>query len=127
MAELIVVVDDDTRLSSILEILLDRKGYAVRAVPSVDTALELLETITPTLFILDVHMPDGNGIDLCRQLRYRRDTRHIPVIMFSSDDDMRTIQQSLDAGAAAFVSKADPPQYLLKTMQLVMQPVGSRV
>ncbi len=117
MAELIVVVDDDKAFRSIIKILLERRGYEVKTAPNVRCALSLLDNISPSLFILDVMMPDGNGIDLCRELRRRTDTRYTPIMIFSANDDRSTIQRSMDAGATQFLCKSQLSSRLLYGVQ----------
>ncbi len=126
MTELIVVVDDDKAFRSIIKILLERRGYEVKTAPNVRSALSLLDSITPSLFILDVFMPDGNGIDLCRELR-RTDTRYTPIMIFSSNDDRSTIQRGMDAGATQFLCKSQLSSRLLYGVQELLAGAISQV
>lgn len=113
MAELIVVVDDDQAFRSIIKILLERCGYEVKTAPNIRSAMHLIDSISPDLFILDVMLSDGNGIDLCRELRRRIEFRNTPVMVFSANDDRSTIQRSIEAGATQFLSKSQLSSRLL--------------
>ncbi|KXK19884.1 MAG: two component transcriptional regulator [Chloroflexi bacterium OLB15] len=126
MAELIVVVDDDKAFRSIVKILLERRGYEVKTAPNVRSALSILDSVIPSLFILDVMLPDGNGIDLCRELRRRTNTRYTPVMIFSSNDDRSTIQRSMDAGATQFLCKSQLSSRLVYGVQELLTRVATR-
>ena len=126
MAELIVVVDDDKAFRSIVKILLERRGYEVKTAPNVRSALSILDSVIPSLFILDVMLPDGNGIDLCRELRRRTNTRYTPVMIFSSNDDRSTIQRSMDAGATQFLCKSQLSSRLVYGVQELQTRVATR-
>lgn len=68
-------------------------------------ALDMLDELTPDLFILDNMMPGMSGIELCRQLRGRAQTAQTPIVMLSAMSDEKTIQEALDAGANDYLSK----------------------
>lgn len=63
--------------------------------------LRSLAKINPNLFILDIMLPDGNGIDICRQLKSNEATREAPIVMISAHFN----QFPLDCGAADFIEK----------------------
>jgi len=106
----IVLVDDDDVMLTLTETFLKRKGYAVIKTQSAGAVFQLLETVTPDLMILDVMMPEINGIELCHQLRGRTQTRHIPIIVLSALSDKNTIQACFEAGANAYLTKAEVPK-----------------
>jgi DNA-binding response OmpR family regulator len=71
------------------------------------SALDLLETSTPDLFILDVMMPGMDGIELCKRIRARPETSTTPILMLSAKNDAKTIKNGLEAGANDYMVK--PP------------------
>lgn len=85
--------------------MLERGGFSVLESESVKVALDTLNVFTPDLVIVDAEMPDGQGIELCGQLRARQDTARTPVIAVSRLDEPDKITQMLEAGANEFLAK----------------------
>ncbi|MFN8527427.1 MAG: response regulator [Anaerolineae bacterium] len=108
MAVRILVVEDNELYRVILTTLLTRQGFEVVAAIGVSHACDLLKAFTPELFILDITLNDGNGLELCTALRQDARTKSIPILIYSGSDDIKTRQQSLQVGADVFISKSDP-------------------
>lgn len=84
MKKNILIIEDDNDIRYLLEYILERAFYEVRMGASArDLELELA-TKLPDVIILDIMLPDGNGIDLCKQVKENQLTRHIPVIIMSA-------------------------------------------
>jgi len=105
MKKLIMLVDDESGMLDLVGLILQRQGYSVLKARDALTALALLESSTPDLFILDVMMPDMNGIDLCRHIRSRPQTAETPIVMLSARTDLETKRQSFEAGANLYLSQ----------------------
>ena len=96
----LLLVEDDETLNANIKLALETEGYSVIAVRTVAAA----EAAVPDadLIILDVTLPDGNGIDLCRRLRKSTQT---PVIFLTSCDDEADIIRGLDSGGDDYITK----------------------
>jgi DNA-binding response OmpR family regulator len=105
MNKQIMVVDDEVNILLLLDITLKRRGFTVLKANDSYSALMMLESSTPDLFILDVMMPGMDGFELCRQIRARPETANTPVIMLSARSDQRSVDRALAAGATAYLSK----------------------
>jgi two-component system, OmpR family, phosphate regulon response regulator PhoB len=105
MNKQIMVVDDEVNILLLLDITLKRRGFTVLKANDSYSALMMLESSTPDLFILDVMMPGMDGLELCRQIRARPETAHTPVIVLSARYDQRSVDRALAAGANAYLSK----------------------
>ncbi len=105
MNKQIMVVDDEIHMLALVEVILRRQGFTVIKATDGLTALRMLDTMTPDLFILDIMLPGVDGIELCRRIRGNERTSHIPVIMFSVRDDMECVTRSLAAGATEYLPK----------------------
>ncbi len=105
MKKLIMLVDDESGMLDLVGLILQRQGYGVLKARDALTALALLESSAPDLFILDVMMPDMSGIELCRHLRSRPQTAETPIVMLSARTDLETKRQSFEAGANLYLSK----------------------
>ncbi|MBL8022311.1 MAG: adenylate/guanylate cyclase domain-containing response regulator [Leptospirales bacterium] len=101
---LLVVEDDEITLGIIREYLLTH-GYEVRTVTSGEDALIALESEQPDLVLLDMHLPDMNGLQLLDRLRTRPQFLNLPIVLMSSDlaEDLTT--KALERGATEFVPK----------------------
>jgi DNA-binding response OmpR family regulator len=103
--KVIMVVDDEADMLTLLEIALKRQGLAVMRAQDARLALHLVKSLTPNLFILDVLMPGMDGFELCKELRANPYTANTPVIIFSARDNSWSRKKALDVGANAFVPK----------------------
>jgi DNA-binding response OmpR family regulator len=100
-----MVVDDEVALLTLVEIMLKRTGITVLKAEDGYRALQLLDTRTPDLFILDLMMPRMTGFELCKRIRSRVETRHTPIIIVSAMSDSESIAQGYEAGANDYLEK----------------------
>ncbi len=105
MSKKIMVVDDETLILALFDIMLRKRGFIVMKASDGYTALAMLESATPDLIILDVMMPGMDGIELCRRIRKRSQTAHTPVIIASAIYDTKSVQRGFEAGANDYLSK----------------------
>lgn len=96
----IFIVEDDDGIRELLEFLLVSREYAVKTFPTVRTFENRLPQETPDLFLLDIMLPDGNGLDLCKQLKKALATRSIPVVLMSAHAHISKME-----GADDFIAK----------------------
>jgi two-component system alkaline phosphatase synthesis response regulator PhoP len=99
----VLVVDDEKQVRELLGEFLRGKGYDVALAASGEAALDVAERWNPQVILLDVRMPDLDGIEVCARLRSNEKTRSIPVIVATAFED--TAVDAFDAGADDFVSK----------------------
>ncbi|MEL7674284.1 MAG: response regulator [Chloroflexota bacterium] len=105
MKRQIMLVDDEHGMLDLVGLVLQRQGFSVLKAKDAFTALALLESSAPDLFVLDVMMPQMNGIELCRRIRQRPETSATPVVMLSARTDSEAKRQSFEAGATLYLSK----------------------
>lgn len=105
----ILVVEDETGLAKALRIGLAREGHAVDIVGTVADATEALAGIEYDLLVLDLTLPDGDGVDLCRGLRSGEVTAmagpNVPVLMLTARDALDDRVTGLDSGADDYLAK----------------------
>jgi DNA-binding response OmpR family regulator len=99
----VLVVDDEEQVRELLSEFLRGKGYDVALAESGKTALDVAERWNPHVILLDIRLPDLDGIEVCARLRSIEKTRSIPVIVATAFED--TAVDAFDAGADDFVSK----------------------
>jgi len=101
----VLVVEDEPAQREILTYNLEKEGFAVRAAGNGEEALLMIAEAVPDLVILDWMMPLVSGIEVCRQLKSREETRAIPIIMLSARSDEVDTVRGLETGADDYVIK----------------------
>lgn len=84
MESKIFILEDSEDLSYILQTILEDEGYAVEAFLTVKELQEAIQLQIPDLFLLDVMLPDGDGITVCNQIKDSELTKHVPVLIMSA-------------------------------------------
>jgi two-component system phosphate regulon response regulator PhoB len=105
MRKKVLIIDDEMVMRSLIAINMRRSGYNVVDTDNFAQALDYLDSTTPDLIILDIMMPGMNGVDLCRRIRLRSNTKETPIIVFSALGDETTIKNALAAGANRYLHK----------------------
>lgn len=105
MTARILVVEDEAALAALLDYNLTHAGYVVRICTNGDDALIVLAEETPDLAILDWMLPGVSGIEICRQIRARTETRDLPVIMITARGEEEDRVRGLDTGADDYMTK----------------------
>ncbi len=111
---LLLVVDDDTFMRALLSRVLGEAHYEVECAADAMEALGLLRRRRPDLILMDVSLPDIDGIELTRRLKACEADADIPVLMLTGQSEKQVIVDSLGAGAADFVVKPFDREILLK-------------
>ena len=102
----IMVVDDDAQVLELLTKTLSPWGFQVTALDNPAQLLPRLEQVQPHLLVLDVEMPEVNGLDLCQVLRADDRWQLLPVLFLTVHEDTFTKQQAFQVGADDFISKS---------------------
>jgi DNA-binding NtrC family response regulator len=101
--ERVLVIDDDPGLSEVIEMLLEREGYAVERASTVKAGLKRVRAIELDLVIADLRLPDGTGLDAIPAIRARRP--ELPIIIITSYSSMESAVAALRAGAVDYIVK----------------------
>ena len=120
MAKKILIVDDDEMVRMALVELLKPEGYDVFAVSSGLLALEKLEEETFDLMLLDIIMPEMDGIDLCKRIRQLEQHKETPIAFLTAKSQEADKAKGLEAGATLFLSKPISPEKLLEFISEAM-------
>jgi len=114
----ILIIDDEPPIRKLLRMGLTSQGYEVLEAPNGKTALELLAK-KPALVILDLGLPDIDGLDLLKRLRHRQDD--LPIVVLSSRGDEAGKVMALDLGADDYVTKPFGMDELFARMRAAMR------
>jgi two-component system KDP operon response regulator KdpE len=114
----ILIVDDELSILKYLRANLEVEGYEVLAAMNGIQALRTLEAEMPDLVVLDIMMPEMDGLDVCRRLR---EWSQIPIIMLSARDDESDKVQCLDLGADDYITKPFGKDEFVARVRAVMR------
>jgi FixJ family two-component response regulator len=120
---LVVVMDDDPSIRRALERLLRSAGLSVETFASAAELLARASPLRPTCLVLDIHLPDMNGLDVLR--RITAVDRDLPVLIVTGALRPELREQALQAGAAAFLSKPFDEDQLLEEIRRALLRSGS--
>ena len=122
----ILVVDDDEDSRRLLSHLLKRRGYEVITADGGKPALAALKKAEVDVILLDVMMPEMDGFAVCRELKKKKSTANIPVILLTARDDMETRATGMNLGVSDFLAKPVNKDELLQrlTTQIEARQLG---
>lgn len=103
MAKCIHLLEDDEDIRFIIEYVLIEEGYEVESFGTASDFNKSMLNYKPDLVILDVMLPDGNGMEICRRLKAEAETSYIPIIMMSAHAAEKSVLE--EACADDFISK----------------------
>ena len=121
MAVTILIADDEPNQLELLSYNLEQAGFAVLQAMHGQDALQKIEDHRPDLVILDWMMPHLSGIELCRTLRSRADTKLLPVIILSARGEEGDRTLGLDTGADDYMSKPFSPSELVSRVKALLR------
>jgi len=119
----ILLVDDDPRLREVVRYALSREGFTVREAANGVEALEALKRAPVDLLVLDVKMPEMDGMELCRQVRR---TSEVPIVFLSSKDDELDRVLGLELGGDDYVTKPFSTRELVSRVKAVLRRTRPR-
>ena len=117
----LLVVDDDPLVCKALKFNLEQEGYKVSTASTAHTALELSQRIVFDVAVLDIGLPDDNGLDLCRKLKAQRD---LPVIFLTARRRELDEVVGLEIGADDYITKPFSTDVLLAHLRAVLRRVS---
>jgi two-component system phosphate regulon response regulator PhoB len=119
----ILIAEDEASLTTLLRYNLEKEGYRAFAAQDGEEALMLAAEETPDLILLDWMMPKVSGIEVCRRLRSRAETRNVPIIILTARGEEADRVRGLDTGADDYITKPFSMTELLARIRAVMRRV----
>ncbi|MCU1430799.1 MAG: two component transcriptional regulator, winged helix family [Actinomycetia bacterium] len=113
-----VVVDDEPNIADLVELYLEREGFRVQKAGTGGAALQAVAEHRPRLVVLDVGLPDMDGLEVCRRLRQ---TSQVPVIFLTARDGEIDRVLGLELGADDYVTKPFSPAELVARVKAVLR------
>ena len=114
----ILVVDDDTNISELISLYLNKEGYDTREVANGRLAMEVFEEYKPDLVLLDIMLPGADGYDVCKEIRKNSRT---PIIMLTAKGEVFDKVLGLELGADDYMVKPFDPKELMARVKAVLR------
>jgi two-component system phosphate regulon response regulator PhoB len=128
LAAKVLVVEDEEPLAELLRYNLEAAGYKVVHAPTGEDAELLVAEERPDLIVLDWMLPATSGIEICRRLRARQDTRHLPIIMLTARGEESDRVRGLATGADDYVVKPfSLPELMARVKALLRRSSPERI
>jgi two-component system alkaline phosphatase synthesis response regulator PhoP len=134
--KLILIVEDELEIAELLAFHVKRDGFDGRIARTGRQGLASIESARPALILLDLMLPDLDGLEVCRRLKREAETRDIPILIVSAKGDESDIVAGIELGADDYVTKPFSPKVLLARIKNVLrrqeiesqpnQPTGDR-
>ncbi len=114
----ILIVEDSPIQALALQQMLEQKGLRVLRARDGRAGLTMAERYLPDVIVLDIQMPEMDGLEVCRRLKQNPHTKHIPIVMLTAHSEPAVLMQGIDLGAIDFIPKdAFSDTVLLETLR----------
>jgi len=119
--ERVLIVDDDADIQRLVSYNLSQAGFRVSTAATGLAALEMVQKHPPDLIILDIMLPDLDGLEVCRTIRHRDDSRRIPIIMLTARTEEVDRVVGFELGADDYVMKPFSPRELVLRVKSIFR------
>jgi len=121
MNELIAIIDDEPDILELVSLHLTRAGFSVREFADADSFNAFIQTSTPDLIVLDLMLPDTDGLELCKSLKRKDAFAGIPIIMLTAKGEETDKILGLELGADDYITKPFSPKELVARVKAVLR------
>jgi len=121
MGKIIAVVDDEPDILELVSIHLRRASFAVETFQEAESFFKFLGRKKPDLLILDLMLPDSDGMEICRYMKKKEQLSSIPIIMLTARSDETDKVLGLEMGADDYVTKPFSPRELVARVKAVLR------
>lgn len=116
-----IVIEDEPEIADLIRFHLEREGIATTIAHSGQRGLELVTSTVPSLVVLDLMLPDLNGLQVCQRVRANAATAQTPIIMVTAKGSESDIIAGLEAGADDYVTKPFSPKVLVARVRTTLR------
>ena len=121
MSNKVLVIEDEPDIRKTLEYNLSREGYIVESCGSIEEANTFLENPSYSIILLDLMLPDGSGLDLCRQIKSNSTIQEIPILILTAKDDEVDKVVGFELGADDYVTKPFSVRELILRVKAILK------
>ncbi len=121
MKPLLLIVEDEAALVELLRYNFEKEGFRVSVAMDGEAALVAVAEARPDIMVLDWMLPHVSGLEVCRQIRRKADTRDVPIIMLTARGEESDRIRGLEVGADDYVAKPFSPSELIARVRAVLR------
>ena len=121
MSQKILIIEDEPDIRKTLEYNISREGYKVVSVSSLSEGKEQINSSDFSLILLDLMLPDGSGLDLCREIKSDKDKSSTPIIILTAKDDEVDKVVGFELGADDYVTKPFSVRELILRIKAILK------
>lgn len=122
----VLIIEDEPEIAELIEFHAERAGLRARKIHSGRLALEVVRREPPDVIVLDLMLPDIDGLEVCRRLKQSEDTRTIPIVMVTAKGEEADIVAGIELGADDYVTKPFSPRVLMARLRNVLRRSGAQ-
>ncbi|MSR17743.1 MAG: response regulator transcription factor [Phycisphaerales bacterium] len=120
-AETVLVVEDEAEIADLIKFHLERDGFRVSVARSGRKALESVQVLEPALLLLDLMLPEIDGLEVCRRIRANNEHADLPILMLTAKGSESDIVAGLELGADDYMTKPFSPRVLLARVRALLR------
>ncbi|MFZ9688535.1 MAG: response regulator [Phycisphaerales bacterium] len=120
-----LIVEDENEIADLVKFHLEREGMQVSVARNGRKAIEMVQGAGYDLIVLDLMLPDLDGLEICRRLKGQDRTREIPVVMLTARGEESDIVAGLEMGADDYVTKPFSPRVLMARLRNALRKAGA--
>lgn len=121
MTNKVMIIDDNETNLKLMDLVLSKAGFKTDTIINPKFAFDIIKDIKPTLILLDINMPEINGLQLCKMIKKDKEIKDIPVIFVSTLSDVKYIAGGLAIGAVDYITKPIKPEEVVARVSVQMQ------
>lgn len=126
MKETILIVEDEKDIVKMLEYNLSKEGFKILSANNGEDALDLVHRHLPDLIILDLMLPEMDGLEVCKELKKESKTAHIPIVMLTAKSQEADKIVGLELGADDYVTKPFSPRELTARIKAILRRASDK-
>lgn len=117
----ILIIDDDHLVRETVRLALKHAGFDVVTLEAPETARLVVRQSKPDCIIMDLYMPERNGLEICRELKQDEQTKDIPIMIFTGSTETIDVMSGIEAGAFTYVAKPIDGKVLVEKINQVLE------
>ncbi len=117
----ILIVEDEPDIAELIRLHLTREGFEAGVIPSGRLGFEVARKRPPDLLVLDLMLPEMDGLEVCRRLKWGDETRRIPILIVSAKGEESDIVTGLELGADDYITKPFSPRVLVARVRSILR------
>ncbi len=120
----ILLIEDEESLRNLYTRILSTKNYTVETAADGEAALSVLSAFRPDVIVLDIVMPNYNGVEFLKILKNDSELKSIPVVMLTALSEMKKITECLDMGAVGYITKDSTVEEIVHRLNFLIESVS---